>query len=310
MNYGVALRTWDTAGDLGRPQALVELARLAESLGYDSVWASDHVAVPVYDIPRIGERWMDPLVLLAFLAARTERIRLGTDVLVLPYRHPLFVAKAAAALDRLSGGRLILGVGTGYIEPEFRAVGVPFESRGARMDEHLRALRQIWAGTGPVSFQGRFVQFSDMFVEPRPVQRPHPPIWVAGGVYGVAPRVVRRAVELADGLHVFQPTLEQLDNVLQHLDTATREAGRARLPHVSMSFRPVQVDYNDRSRRVRPSGERKLLSGTVREARADIEALRRRGVRHLVLRFAAGDDGYRGVVRAMERFAREVGTGD
>jgi probable F420-dependent oxidoreductase len=260
--------------------------------------------VPVHEAPRIGTRWFDPQVLLAALAACTTRIRLGTDVLVVPYRHPLHTAKTIATLDRLSGGRVILGAGTGYIEPEFRALGIPFEHRGALMDEHLCVLRQVWSRPGPHSFQGRFVRFKAMYVEPRPVQRPHPPIWVAGGVTGVASRVIRRAVEMADGLHLFQPALEALDHALAALDEATRQAGRARRPHVSLSFGGTRIDYRSRARGL-SMDERRLMSGTLAQVRGDIAALRKRGVGHLVLRFP-GEGGVRGLAREMERFAREL----
>ena len=302
MRYGVALSTWQPGPDFGRASVLVELARLAETLGYDSVWAADHVTVSYGDLGRLGQRWFDPIVLLAHLAAHTKRVKLGTDVLVLPYRHPLVVAKTVATLDRLSGGRVILGAGTGYIEPEFRALGVPYETRGARMDECLRVIRQAWTGAGGQSHHGRFFQFTGMHVEPRPLQRPHPPIWVAGA----GPRVIRRAVELAEGWHSLEPTLEDLDAGLEFMREACRRSGRPDLPHVSISFRPVHVEYGAKMPRRRSSSQRKLLNGTPDEAMADITELERRGVGHLVLRFPTGDGGAGHVAHALERFAREV----
>ncbi|MEE9284155.1 MAG: LLM class F420-dependent oxidoreductase, partial [Dehalococcoidia bacterium] len=302
MQFGVALSTWQPGPDFGRVKTLLDLARLAEALGYDSLWAADHVTVPYGDVGRLGQRWFDPVVLLAYLAAHTRRIRLGTDVLVLPYRHPLVVAKTIATLDRLSGGRVILGVGTGYIEPEFRALSVPYDTRGERMDECLRVIRQVWSGQGGQSFQGRFFSFTAMHVEPRPVQQPHPPIWVAGS----GPRVIRRAVELAEGWHPLEPSLEELDAGLRIMRKACRRAGRRHPPHVSISFRPVHIEYGAASGRRRPTGQRRLLHGTPEEAMADVRELERRGVGHLVLRFPPGDGGAQGVAHAMERFVREV----
>lgn len=305
MQFGVAFRTGERSPDLGSPEVLVRLAQRAEELGYDSVWASDHVTVPAAEVARIGERWFDPLVLLASLAAHTQRIRLGTDVLVLPYRHPLMVAKAVATLDRLSGGRVILGVGTGYIEPEFRALGIPFEERGDRMDECLRVLRQVWVTPGLQSFDGQFYKFSNVHIEPGPAPAsggPHPPIWVAGG----SRRVIRRAIDLGDGWQPLEMPLVELDGWLEYLRRYAAERGRREPVHVCISFRPVDIDYGGRPKRAPPPGQRKLLSGAVREAVADLEALRERGVGHLVLRFAAGDSGWRDLEQAMARFAHEV----
>ena len=159
------------------PEAAVRIAELAESLGYDSLWAGEHVVVPS---PRVDpspmepeEPILDPLVALAHLAARTERIRLGTGVIILPQRNPLVLAKQVASLDVLSGGRLILGIGVAYLEPEMRAVGVPMEGRGTRSDEYLAAMRSLWEDDTP-AFRGRFVDFEGVDAHPRPMQRPLP----------------------------------------------------------------------------------------------------------------------------------------
>jgi alkanesulfonate monooxygenase SsuD/methylene tetrahydromethanopterin reductase-like flavin-dependent oxidoreductase (luciferase family) len=144
------------------PEAAARVAGLAERLGYDSLWAGEHVVVPS---PRVDpspmepdEPILDPLVALAHLAARTERIRLGTGVILLPQRNPVVLAKQVASLDVLSGGRLILGIGVAYLEPEMRAVGVPMEGRGARADDYLAAMRALWEQEAP-AYEGRHVRF-------------------------------------------------------------------------------------------------------------------------------------------------------
>src|SRR6266540_1260155 len=139
------------------------LGRLAEDLGYDSLWVGEHVVVPDPRVPpspmEPDEPILDGLVALAYLAARTERIRLATGIVILPQRNPLVLAKQLASLDVLSGGRLIFGLGVGYLEPEMRALGVPMDGRGARSDEYLAAMRSLWDGAAP-AFRGRYVEFS------------------------------------------------------------------------------------------------------------------------------------------------------
>jgi probable F420-dependent oxidoreductase len=159
----------------GDAVALRDYGRRAEELGFDSLWVVEHllVAPPIYRVS-----WLDPLAVLAFLAACTGRVLLGSGILVVPLRHPVLLAKEVASLAMLSAGRLVLGVGPGWYRPEFEAVGVDPGERGARTDEALEALRLLL--TRPrASFQGRFYSFSDVTVEPRPQQPP--PVWVAGG---------------------------------------------------------------------------------------------------------------------------------
>ena len=153
------------------------VAQLAEELGYDSLWAGEHVVVPS---PRVepspmdpDDPILDPLVALAHLAGATERIRLGTGLVILPQRNPLVLAKQVASLDVVSGGRLILGLGVGYLEPELRAMGVPMAGRGARADEYLAAMRSLWEDEAP-SFSGRYVEFEGVDAHPRPLQSPLP----------------------------------------------------------------------------------------------------------------------------------------
>jgi probable F420-dependent oxidoreductase len=175
-------------------EAIGELARAAEAAGFDACFVTDH--------PIPGDRWLragghhalDPFVALAFAAAATRRLRLQTNVLVLPYRNPFLVAKAAATLDVASGGRLILGVAAGYLESEFAALGVPFAERNERSDEAIGVLKRVWSEQG-LKLEGRGFRAEGNTALPRPVQRPHPPIWVGGN----SRRAIRRAVELGDG---------------------------------------------------------------------------------------------------------------
>ena len=223
------------------PEAAAQIARLAESLGYDSVWAGEHVVVPS---PRVDpspmepdEPILDPLVALAHLAAHTERILLGTGVILLPQRNPVVLAKQVASLDVLSGGRLILGIGVAYLEPEMTAIGVPMEARGARSDEYLAAMRSLWHDDAP-AYDGRYASFAGVDAYPRPVQRPLPIV-----VGGHTEAAFRRAARHADGWYGFLVGLRAMAQHREALDAAIERAARDRPLHVSVSpSRPLDPD--------------------------------------------------------------------
>ncbi|MBI5506676.1 MAG: LLM class F420-dependent oxidoreductase [Deltaproteobacteria bacterium] len=178
------------------------VARAAESAGFDSIWTGEHVVLPDPQVPPspvpAEVPFLDPAVSLAALSQHTERILLGTGIIILPQRNPLVLAKEMASVDVVSGGRLLFGVGIGYLEPEFRALGVPFADKGARTVEFLHAIRAMWTEERP-AYDGRFVRFSGVNAYPRPLQKPHPPI-VFGGHTRAA---FGRAVEYAAGWYGF-----------------------------------------------------------------------------------------------------------
>ena len=184
------------------PEAAAWLGRLAEELGYESLWAGEHVVLPDPQRPPSPmpptEPILDPLVSLTFLAAQTTKLRLGTGIIVLPQRNPVVLAKELASLDVLSGGRLLFGMGVGYLEPELAAAGVPMQDRGRRAEEYLEAMQALWTMTSP-SYSGRFVSFSGVNAYPRPVQEPLP---VVMGGHG--PAAYRRAVQRAHGWYGFR----------------------------------------------------------------------------------------------------------
>jgi probable F420-dependent oxidoreductase len=174
------------------PETVTRRARRAEQAGFESVWVGDHLALPP---DQGGERpRLEVVTALSYLAAATARIRLGFGVIVLPQRQPVLLAKQLATLDLLSGGRVLVGIGVGYVEPELRALGASLADRGARTDEYLAVLRALWTGE-PVSFRGRFVSFPEVVQLPPPRQRPHPPIVVGGH----SPAALRRAVRSGQG---------------------------------------------------------------------------------------------------------------
>ncbi len=212
------------------PGAADRIARLAEDLGYDSLWVADHVVVPSPRVPASpmepDEPLLDPLVSLSYLAARTSRIKLATGCVVLPQRNPLVLAKQLASVDVLSGGRLIFGAAVGYLEPELRALDVPMERRGARTDEYLRAIQSLWYDEKP-AFEGDFVNFADVDAHPRPVQRPVP--LVIGGHSAAA---LRRTVSFGADWYGFMLGLRATAEIMTALDETRGSAAR---PHVSVT---------------------------------------------------------------------------
>ena len=211
-------RSWEADAGVGD---LLRIAQAADRLGYAWLTCSDHVAVPASHVGAMGATWYEPTATLAFLAASTERIRLLCHVLVLPYRHPLVAAKAFATLDHLSGGRVIIGTGTGHLKPEFRSLGIDHAQRAAMSDEYLQALA-VALEQPTSSFRGRWVEWRDMVVSPRPHQQPRPPIWAGGNSAAAA----ERAAIHADGWVPWQLEPERLRHHLALAHEARRRVGR------------------------------------------------------------------------------------
>jgi probable F420-dependent oxidoreductase len=220
------------------PQATREtirtFARRMEELGYDSLWVSDHVVIPRqyesrYPYHPSGQLgWtelplLEPVATLLFVAGVTERVRLGTTVLVVPMRNPVLHAKLLATLDVLSGGRLIFGAGVGWLREEFEALDEPFDHRGARMDEYLTVIKRLWTEDDP-SFEGRFyrLSLSNVACFPRPVQQPHPPLYIGGNTEPA----LRRAARIGDSWHAAGSPPEEIEAALPKLQQYVREAGR------------------------------------------------------------------------------------
>ena len=214
------------------------MARAAEAAGFESLWGGEHVVLPDPQAPPSPmapqDRILDPVIALTYCAAVTTRVRLGTGIIILPQRNPLVLAKELASLDTLSNGRLIFGIGVGYLEPEFRAIGAPYAQRGAVTDEYLAAMRAIWIQAKP-AYQGRFVSFADVQAHPQPVQRPHPPI-VVGGRTAAA---FRRAVQQGNGWYGFALDPDGTAQALAGLREAARRYPRpAHLGPLEISITP------------------------------------------------------------------------
>ena len=264
-HYSFRLPNADYLGFPATTEAIVQTARKAEELGFDALFVNDHVIVD--DSPR-SEPWRnvyDPLMVLSFVAARTSRIKLGTSVLIMPYRNPIVTAKMVATLDQMSGGRAIAGVGAGWSEAEYDALGVPFQERGARTNEYLRLWQACWE-PGPTTFHGRFFSFDNMHVSPKPLQQPHPPIWIGGS----GRPSLRRAARFAE---VWQPTPLGLPDLISnraHLHDIAAEL-EVEPPRTRMSFR---VNFSNITGSSSSSGERPTGQGTPEQVASDMKRYR------------------------------------
>ncbi len=243
MKFGVAYGNTTAPS----PEAATHLARIIEEAGYESIWTTEHVVVPVgyestYPYSKSGRMpggeafdSPDPLVWLAHVAAVTTNLRVATGVLVVPQRNPLVLAKQLATLDVLSGGRVILGIGAGWLAEEFAALGLPFDDRGARTDEYVAVLRTLWTRE-VASFDGEFVSFEDVYCRPLPVQRPIPIV-----VGGHSPRAARRAGELGDGFFPASASWDDLPELVVAVRRAAEGAGRdPDAIEVTMGTRPEE----------------------------------------------------------------------
>ena len=302
MRFGVVL---PNLGGLANRHTLTILAHRAEELGFDGVFVSDHLILPTAPGSRYpyrsdgtfplrpDENILEPVTTLAYLAAVTTRLHLGFSVLVLPYRHPVLNAKMLANLDVCSGGRLIVGVGVGWMKEEFAALGSDYAHRGQVTDEHIRLLQTLW-GRDESEFAGEHYQVSGMTMYPKTAQRPHPPIWSGG----ISPRALRRAARLGDGWHGIRMTPEEIAGVRRQLEALRQEEGRD-LRRFDLSMRVgLDVTQTDLPKNRLP------LRGSPEQVAGDALRFREAGLTYLVVEPRARDTAeFSG---QMERLARKV----
>jgi probable F420-dependent oxidoreductase len=229
MKFGVMFAN---VGPMGRAEGAIGIAQAAEAAGIESLWTVEHTVVPAgyksaYPYSPSGRMpgpedspIPDPLIWLSFVAAATSTIRLATGILILPQRNPITLAKEVATLDQLSGGRVELGVGVGWLEEEFDAIGVPFSERGKRTDEHIAALRALWSQS-PATHHGRYSSFTDVYMRPEPVQSPIPIV-----IGGHSPAAAKRAGRLGDGFFPGSGTHEELAELIGIVRATAVEHGR------------------------------------------------------------------------------------
>ena len=266
VQYSFRLPNADYLGFPATTEAIVQTAVKAEELGFDALFVNDHVIVD--DSPR-SESWRnvyDPMMVLSYVAACTSRVLLGTSVLIMPYRNPIVTAKMIATLDQMSGGRAVAGVGSGWNEAEYNALDVPFHQRGARTSEYLRIWQACWA-PGATTFHGRFFSFNNMHVNPKPLQQPHPPLWIGGS----SEASLRRAARFGQ---VWQPTPTPLPALLSnqnYLKDYCAEVEREEVPRTRMSFR---VNFSQVTGSSSGNGDRPTGQGTAEQVASDITRYR------------------------------------
>ncbi len=285
----------------------MDAARQVEALGFDSVWAADRIVTPWEINTRypysIDERFivppdlpfLEPLTCLAYLAGCTEKVSLGMSVLVMPYRHPLYWGKIATTIDHLSRGRLIVGVGVGWMVEEFDALGVSFKERGAMADEALQVIGRVWEEEKP-SFDGRYYRFGEVGFSPKPLQKPRIPIWVGGE----GERAQRRAASYGDAWFPYfvritpRELAARFDNVRRWGAEVGRDPDRIRLN----CCLPVEL-----SRQALPQEPDRLI-GSPEQVLDALKAYAKIGVEHIALQFMVPRWPER--LEQIERFAREV----
>ena len=236
------------------PDVLARRARLAEDAGFEALWVGDHIALPADAPDSAAQPRLEAVIALTYLAALTERVRLGVGVIVLPQRQPVLLAKQLTSLDVLSGGRLTVGVGVGYVERELRALGASLADRAARTDEYLAAMRALWDEPVP-AFAGRFVSFSEVVQRPLPAQRPHPPIMVGGH----SPAAYRRAVTAGNGWYGWDLGVDETAAALSALrETAGRCERPTELGELEITITPPGTPDADTARRYAEVGVHRL----------------------------------------------------
>ncbi len=269
MRYGFVL-----PNNLGveDPSEVVGLGVRAEELGFDSVWVNHHILHLGYVKERLGTRpYQDALITLTWLASQTTRVQIGTSVLVMPYLHPMALAKQLATLDQLSNGRLVVGLGAGSLPEENEALGVPYKSRGKYCDEFLQVLRKLWT-EDEASFSGEFFSFDKISAYPKPQQQPHPLIVIGGN----RPPALKRVARYGDGWHPLNVSADGVERRMATLHEEASAAGRTQVPQAVQ----VRLDITRVNKETLPAYEKAgvtelvmhVASSSVAKQAAAIEA--------------------------------------
>ena len=314
MQFGVSA---PFRGPLAQPESIRRIAEKAEVCGFGYLTVSDHIVIPKTVEPNYpysdtgrftwldigGTDCMEQFTLMAWLAAATSKIRILSSVIVIPHRSPLFMAKSLATMDVLSGGRIAVGVGAGWMREEFEALGVPdFDARGRVTNEYIDAMKAAWTQEAP-AYSGEFVEFSEIETDPRPVQAPHPPIWIGGESLPA----MRRVVSHGDGWYPFGSNPKfRMDTVAAY--TTRRDRMFALAEEAGRDPASITLSYNcafhNEAEQQRQDGTRLSFTGTPEQRAADIKAFGDAGISMMVLNLTANEES--AMLDRMEAFSKEV----
>ena len=313
MEFGFGL---PTRGAMATPQNLATLARTGEELGFAIISVSDHIIIPkaiasTYPYNESGTfagsptgECLEQLSLLSFLVGVTSSAKLLTSVMVLPHRPPVLTAKMLATIDVLSNGRLIVGCGVGWMREEFEAIGAPaYDERGTVGDEYIRAFKELWTSDNP-TFEGKYCRFANVAFAPKPLQKPHPPIWTGGE----SPVALRRAGRLANAWYPIGSnprfpvaTPEQFADYATTVKHHALESGR---DPSALSFAYSTNWYTDQQALTLPNGQRRPLTGTPQQITDDIKGYQEVGVRHMMVNLQG--ETLAQTLERMQRFADRI----
>jgi probable F420-dependent oxidoreductase len=292
-------------GLVANPRTIIKAAKRAEELGYDGLWVTERLLWPVNPqtsyyggpIPDVYKRVFDPVETLTFAAAHTNRVSLGTSVLDIPFYNPVLLARRLTTLDQFSNGRLKVGFGLGWSKDEQDAIGTPLKGRGKRADEFLRVVKAIWT-TDPVEFHGKYFQLPKSIIQPKPIQKPHPPIYMAA----YAPLAMKRVATFADGWMPVGVSVDQLTSMSVRIKDMVKSAGRD-----SAAFKIV-ARYNIDARQQPLGKERNFCSGSLDQIREDIRAVNDAKPDELIIdpTFSADSQTEEGFLRNLEQIRNMV----
>lgn len=280
MKLGIAL---PQIGQWATPENIVKVAQRAEDMGYNSLWVQERLLWPIKpkkpypvtpdgSLPKQYQYVLDPIVILTYAAANTQSIRIGTSVLIMPYHTPIMLSKQLATLDVISGGRLDCGLGLGWSEDEYDASNTPYENKGDRADEFLRCLRILWTEDEP-EFHGKFYELPKSKVNPKPVQKPHPPITIGG----FNPRAFQRAVTLGNGYNGVILPFDQIIEIMTGLKQAAQAASRD-INELQFVYRANNIQLLQKSL----GTDRNPLVGTREEIKDDLRRCEEIGITEIL----------------------------
>jgi probable F420-dependent oxidoreductase len=274
LKYGIAIPNY---GKFADRESILEISITAEELGFDSLWVSDHIVLPK-EHNGFGNIFYEPLVTLSYIASQTKTIKLGTSVIVLPYRNPVVFAKSISTLDVLSGGRVIIGIGVGWLKEEFVALGMNFKERGKITDEYLEIIKELFTNETP-DFNGHYHKFSGISFYPKPMQKPYPPIWVGGS----SKNALKRAVKYGSGWHAVGSTPEEIKSRKDELKDLFKKYNKTESDFIVSVRKNLQITKRN------IKDERELLIGDPVKVSDGIKAYENVGVNYIIFQILGSD---------------------